>query len=176
MSSQNFRYNTRSNNRTHHGAKNEPTNAVAKKAAREQAIINRIVQQFTSRSRVDIDKWRKAITEAENDRYPKRTLWGDLIKDLDLDAHWSSQILIRRLSVMCKRFKVVDKTSRKELPEKTKQFQAPWFYYLMSTALDSKFFGTQTMEIVDLLQGNKKKDAIYKVPSSTSFQKAKKSC
>jgi phage gp29-like protein len=164
MSSQNFRYNTRSNNRTHHGAKNEPTNAVAKKAAREQAIINRIVQQFTSRSRVDIDKWRKAITEAENDRYPKRTLWGDLIKDLDLDAHWSSQILIRRLSVMCKRFKVVDKTSRKELPEKTKQFQAPWFYYLMRTALDAKFFGTQTMEIEDLLQGNKKKDALYKVP------------
>ncbi len=123
-----------------------PRNAADAKAAkltkRDQAVINKIVQQFTSRSRVDIDKWRAAIAEAENDRYPKRSKWADLVKDLDLDAHWSSQVLIRKLSVMRKKFLVRDKNTRKDIPEKTQLFQSPWFYYMMSTALDRNYFGT----------------------------------
>jgi SPP1 gp7 family putative phage head morphogenesis protein len=164
MRSQKFHTTPRKNIARSHGPKNASQQKGGKATVREQALISKIIQQFTSRSRVDIDKWRKAIAEAENDRYPKRDLWGQLIKDLDLDAHWSSQVLVRKLSVMRKPFKIVDKNSRKEIPEKTKMFQAPWFYYLMNTALDAKFFGTQVIEIEDLITGNQKQDAVYKIP------------
>jgi hypothetical protein len=164
MRSSIHRPNTGNKTGSHHGPRNASSSNKPKFSKRDQAIINKIVNQFTSRSRVDIDKWRAAIAEAENDRYPKRDKWGLIVKDLDIDAHWSSQVLIRKLSVMRKPFKIVEKKSRKELPEKTQLFKAPWFYYLMSTGLDAKFFGTQVVEIQDLLAGNQKKDAIYKIP------------
>jgi len=72
--------------------------------------------------------------------------------------------LIRRLSVLCRPFKVVDKKTRKEIPDKTQLFQAPWFYYLVTLALDAKFFGTKAVEIQDLMFGNYRKNAIWEIP------------
>jgi phage gp29-like protein len=164
MSKPKSRHDLRKNPAPRQGAINAPFNVSQKDAKRAGSIISKIVAQFTARSRVDIKKWRDAIAQAENDRYPKRELWAKLIKDLDLDAHWTSQITIRKLFVMAKPFMVVNKTTRKEIPERTRQFQEPWFYEIMSVALDAKFYGTQAVEIQDLIEGNKKWDAIYTIP------------
>lgn len=165
MSSGNFRGNTH----TKSGGRKSPLNVSKpfnpKDAKRAGAIINRIVQQFQARSRVDINKWRDAIKQAENDRYPKREQWGRLIKDLDLEAHWSSQVNIRKLFGMTRPFMVVNKKTRQPIPERTASFQAPWFYELMTVAWDAKFYGTQAIEIQDLLAGNMKWDAIYTIPT-----------
>jgi SPP1 gp7 family putative phage head morphogenesis protein len=162
-----------SKNRRHHPqplskgeGRNSPQNAANNLSRRDKGIINKIVLQFTSRVRIDIKTWRDAMAEAEQDRYPKRLKWARAVKDLDLDAHWSSQIMIRNLSVLRKRFKVVSKADGKELPEKTKIFQAPWFYHLMYTWLDAKSMGTQVMEIQDLVNGNYGKSALYKIPQN----------
>lgn len=165
MSSAKFRGNTHQKNGGHSGPKNAAKNFTAKDAKRAGAIINRIVQQFQERSRVDIKKWREAMAQAENDRYPKRNLWGRLIKDLDLDAHWSSQVSVRKLFGMSRPFMVVNKKTRAPIPERTAMFEAPWFYELMNTAWDAKFYGTQAAEIQDLFAGNMKWDAIYTIPA-----------
>lgn len=148
--------------------KHGPRNAASGKgkiSRRDLAIINRIVKEFKSRSRVDIDKWRSAIKEAEDDRYPKRVKWGEISKDLDLDNHWSSQVLIRNLAVLCREFRIVDKPTGKENEEKTKLFKAPWFYRYLFLSLSAKFFGTRVVEIQDLLFGNYTKDAIFLIPT-----------
>jgi SPP1 gp7 family putative phage head morphogenesis protein len=146
----------------------KPNNAAkggrANSKARDNKIIDKIMIQFVTRTRVEIDSWRRAISTAEDVYYPRRTPWADIVKDLDLDAHWSSQKLIRKLSVMCKPFKVVDKVTRKEIPERTRLFQSPWFYYLMDTRFEAKFSGTKAMEVQDLIQGNLKKSALYLIP------------
>jgi hypothetical protein len=164
MSSKNYRNNARKKE----GAVRTPLNASGvstdKSSKRNDAIISKIIAQFTSRTRVEMKSWRDAIAQAENDRYPKREKWAKLIKDLDLDAHWTSQVTLRKLSVLRKAFKVVNKATRDEIPERTRQLQSPWFYELMSTALDAKFYGSQCVEIQDLLEGNLKWNAIYTVP------------
>ena len=164
MTSQNSRYKGHQKTEPRRTQGNGPHNLSDKQAKRANAIISKIVQQFTARSRVDIKKWRDAMAQAENDRYPKRQLWAQLVKDLDLDAHWSSQVQIRKLFGISRPFMVVNKNTREPIPERTQLFQAPWFYELMTIAWDAKFFGTQAVEIQDLLQGNMKWDAIYTPP------------
>ena len=164
MTSRNSRYNGHKKAEPRRTQANGPANLTDKQAKRANAIISKIVQQFTARSRVDIKKWRDAMAQAENDRYPKRQLWGQLVKDLDLDAHWSSQLQIRKLFGISRPFMVVNKNTREPIPERTQMFQAPWFYELMTIAWDAKFYGTQAVEIEDLLQGNMKWDAIYAPP------------
>ena len=150
-------------NHSHRG----PRNAADKKGrltASDQRFINRIIKEFKSRSRVDIDAWRNCIKEAENDRYPKRVKWGVACKDLDIDAHWSSQVLLRKLAVLCKQFRIVTKGTSEENVEKTKLFKAPWFYKYLSIVMDAKLYGTQLVEIVELIFGIYTKDAIWQVP------------
>lgn len=166
MRSTNHRHNARKNGEPRKSQINGPHHLSDKQAKRANALINKIVQQFTARSRVDIKKWRDAQTQAENDRYPKREQWARLIKDLDLDAHWTSQMNIRLLFGMARPFMVVNKKTREPIPERTALFQAPWFYELMHVAWDAKFYGTQAIEIQDLIQGNQKWDAIYTIPMS----------
>lgn len=144
-----------------------PRNAAPQKqnlSKRDAALISKIVYQFQSRTRVDIDKWREAAAQAEQERYPRRTKWAGIVKDLDLDAHWTSQILIRSLSVLSKPFKVVDKKTREEILEKTQLFQAPWFYYLLTLRLHAHFTGTKAVEVQDLIEGNYRKNALYEIP------------
>ncbi len=176
MSSGKFRGNTRAKSEGRRSHLNGPQNNVAKDAKRAGAIINRIVQQFTSRSRVDIKKWRDAIAQAENDRYPKRNQWAELIKDLDLDAHWSSQVTIRKLFGMSRPFMVVNKKTREPIPERTAMFEAPWFYELMNASWDARFKGTQAVEIQDLLAGNLKWDAIYTIPQGHVIPERRQIC
>lgn len=131
---------------------------------RDKGVMSKIIAQFTSRTRIDIKAWRDALAEAEQDRYPKRVKWAKAVKDLDLDAHWTSQVLIRKLSVMRKPFIVRDKKTKKANPEKTSIFQAPWFYQLMKAGLDAKMYGTQVVEIQTLLAGDYSREAVYRVP------------
>jgi SPP1 gp7 family putative phage head morphogenesis protein len=131
---------------------------------RDKAIISRIVYQFTARSRADIKKWRDAIAQAEQDRSPRRTKWADMVRDLDLDAHWTSQTLITRVSLMRKRYYIRDKKSKQENPEKTAMVQAPWFYKILNIWMDADLFGTQVAEIQDLVFGNMTESAVFVFP------------
>jgi hypothetical protein len=176
MSSQKFRGNTRAKYQGRKSPLNAAGQNLSKDAKRAGAIINRIVQQFQERSRVDIKKWRDAIAQAENDRYPKRNQWARLLKDLDLEAHWTSQVNIRKLFGISRPFMVVNKKTREPIPERTSMFQAPWFYELMAVAWDSKFYGTQAVEIQDLLQGNLKWNAIYTIPQGHIIPERRQVC
>lgn len=152
---------------------NASTDKASKSGKRTDSIVSRIISQFTTQSRANIEGWRAAIAQAENDRYPKRELWAKLVKELDLDAHWSAQIQIRKSLLMMRRMEVIDKVTKKEIPEKSALFQQPWFKELVSIALDAKFFGTQAVEIQDLMSGNKKANAVFRIPMANLIPERK---
>jgi SPP1 gp7 family putative phage head morphogenesis protein len=145
-----------------------PVNASNQKngiSRRDQAVINKIITQFTSRSRVDIDKWREAIKSAEDIRYPKRDKWALIYKDLDLDNHWTAQVLIRKLSAISKEFRIVNKKTKQEDEVKTAFIKAPWFYSFLNIAFEAEFKGTRVVEIEGLPFGDMTEDAVYEVPT-----------
>lgn len=129
---------------------------------RDQAMINKIVAQFSSRSRIDIDKWREAIKQTENSRMPRRTKHHDMARDLTLDLHLHSQTQVRELRMMCRKFRVVDKNTGKEIPEKTKLLEAPWLYQLMALDAKSVITGTLIVEIDQVIDD--KVTEIFEIP------------
>ncbi|MDR2385704.1 MAG: DUF935 domain-containing protein [Tannerella sp.] len=100
-------------------------------------IILKIAQEFQDRSRKDIQKWRQAITAAEDPENPRWYLMQDLIDDIVTDAHLSSVIGIRKASTLNHRFYVTDKNSHEQLDEQTQLLEKKWFYDFLDAALDA---------------------------------------
>lgn len=100
-------------------------------------IILKIAQEFQDRSRKDIQKWRQAITAAENPENPRWYLMQDLIDDIITDAHLSSVIGIRKASTLNHRFYVIDKTGNGQLEEQTQLLEKRWFFDFLDCMLDA---------------------------------------
>lgn len=103
--------------------------ATAKKS--DEAIIKSIVAEFQDRTRKDIQKWRKAMTAAENPNEPRWAAMQDLIDDMIIDGHVESVLLIRSAATLNHRFYVKDSTTGKKLEEQTKLLQKQWFYQFL---------------------------------------------
>jgi SPP1 gp7 family putative phage head morphogenesis protein len=126
----------------------------------DQQLITKLVQQFTDRSRKDIDKWREAIRLNEDIERPRRDKLMEIYTDIELDAHLSSQMQIRKFSVLSKKFKVIDRETGKEDVDRTRLLQTPWFYKFCSEALDTRFYGTTLFEFGDIVEGEFKEGHI----------------
>lgn len=121
-----------------------------KVSRRDQQIIGKIVKTFVDRSRKDIDSWRNAVKLAEHPEKPRRAKLQDLYHDLKSDGHLIAQRQIRKLAVLSKKFRIVNKATGEEDPDKTRLFQTPWFYKFMDKALDTVMLGTTVIEFGDL--------------------------
>ncbi len=97
------------------------------------------------RTRQDIGKWRDALNRAEAVFYPERTALLNCYADTMLDAHLSSVLATRKINVLGRPFKVVDKAG-KENPALTRLLRRPWFRQACEYALESKFWGHSLME------------------------------
>ena len=100
-------------------------------------IILKIAQEFQDRSRKNIQKWRQAITAAEDPENPRWYLMQDLIDDIITDAHLSSVIALRKASTLNHRFYVIDRNSGEQLDEQTQLLEKKWFYDFLEAALDA---------------------------------------
>ncbi|MDR2806249.1 MAG: DUF935 domain-containing protein [Dysgonamonadaceae bacterium] len=100
-------------------------------------IILKIAQEVQDRGRKDIQKWRQAITAAEDPEDPRWYLMQDLIDDIVTDAHLSSVIGIRKASTLNHRFYVTDRNSHEQLDEQTQALEKKWFYDFLDAALDA---------------------------------------
>ncbi|MEL3904456.1 MAG: DUF935 family protein [Treponemataceae bacterium] len=100
-------------------------------------ILVQIIREYQDRNRKDIDKWRQAITSAENIDDPRWFLLQDLYSDI-IDAHLSSVMEIRTAATMNHRFYITDK-SGKQLDEQTDFFNDQWFYEFLNEVFEATF-------------------------------------
>lgn len=111
-------------------------------------IFTKIVQDFKDRNRKDIQDWRQAIQMAELPEKPMRNALINLIDNLLTDAHISSQIELRKAATLNATYQLVDdKGGQHEL---TSLFTQPWFYHMVSDALDTPFLGHSLFEFSEV--------------------------
>lgn len=103
----------------------------------DQAIINTIVAEFQDRTRKDIQKWRKAMTAAENPTEPRWAAMQDLIDDMIIDGHVESVLVIRASATMNNRSYVKDIATGKRLDEQSEFLEKQWFYQFLEACFNA---------------------------------------
>lgn len=122
------------------------------KARPEDANMRRYIQkpqQQIYRIRQDIQKWRTAITSAENIFNPQRYTLYQVYQDVVLDAHLTAAMQQRKNLTLGRNFKVVGKDG-KENEEKTKLIKKKWFRDFLDLSLDSLFWGHSLIQFDSL--------------------------
>jgi len=125
--------------------KSEARTAVTKK---EKTVITQLVQEFKDITRVNIDKWRQALSAIENAETPRWFLLQDLYDNLEADGHYKSLRALRKAAVLSKNF-MIREADGNENPEKTKMLRKKWFFDLMRHFLDNIYKGYTVLELVD---------------------------
>lgn len=105
-----------------------------------------IVPKAIARTRSDVLVWKNALASAENIDHPKMFPYYNLVKDMMLDAHLSSQIQNRKLKTLSADF-VIKKTNGEKHQELTDLLQKSfWFSSVIEHILDSIYFGYTLIE------------------------------
>ena len=81
-----------------------------------------IVPKAMARTRADVLTWKSALSMAENIDNPKLYPYYNLVKDMLLDAHTTSQIKNRKLKTLSANFSI-KKANGEIHPELTSQLQ-----------------------------------------------------
>ena len=117
--------------------------------AKDSVIISQLAKEFTDRSRADIKKWRDGITAAENPEDPRWALLQDLIENLSTDGHLMSCVQIRKAATLSNRFYIKDRSTGKEVEEKTELLATEWFHRMISDLLDAIYRAYTVLELAD---------------------------
>lgn len=110
-----------------------------------QGLMDQTYAVQVKRLRQDVGKWRAALDRAENVYYPDRTQLLNIYADLVLDLHLTSVMETRKINVLSRPFKLVDKAG-KENVELTKLLKKPWFRKFAGHALDKIYYGYSLLE------------------------------
>ena len=106
-----------------------------------------IVPKAMARTRADVLTWKSALSMAENIENPKLYPYYNLVKDMLLDAHITSQIKNRKLKTLSANFSI-KKANGETHTELTSQLQrSVWFGEIISHILDSEYFGYTLIEL-----------------------------
>jgi hypothetical protein len=105
-----------------------------------------IVPKAMARTRADVLTWKNAMAMAENVENPKMFPYYNLVKDMLLDAHTTSQITNRKYKTTSANFSI-QKANGETHQELTKALQKSfWFNEIISHILDSEYFGYTLIE------------------------------
>lgn len=106
-----------------------------------------IVPKAMARTRADVLTWKSALAIAENIDNPKLYPYYNLVKDMLLDAHITSQIKNRKLKTLSANFSI-KKANGETHTELTSQLQkSVWFGDIIGHILDSEYFGYTLIEL-----------------------------
>ena len=106
-----------------------------------------IVPKAMARTRADVLIWKSALAMAENIDNPKLYPYYNLVKDMLLDAHTTSQIKNRKLKTLSANFSI-KKANGETHAELTSQLQkSVWFGDIIGHILDSEYFGYTLIEL-----------------------------
>lgn len=105
-----------------------------------------IVPKAMARTRADVLTWKSALAMAENIDNPKLYPYYNLVKDMLLDAHTTSQIKNRKLKTLSANFSI-KKANGETHTELTSLLQkSVWFGDIIGYILDSEYFGYTLIE------------------------------
>jgi len=124
---------------------------VANKETPRPIIFKNIIQYEVQlqRTRQNIQKWRTAITAAENPQNPIRYNLLQIYRDAVLDAQIAACWMQRKNMIMGLEFEVVKDDVKDE--ELSKICNSKWFYDFMSLALDSVMWGFSLVQFDSLI-------------------------
>nr|DAK88792.1 MAG TPA: portal [Caudoviricetes sp.] len=106
-----------------------------------------VVPKAMARTRADVLTWKSALAMAENIDNPKLYPYYNLVKDMLLDAHTTSQIKNRKLKTLSANFSI-QKANGETHTELTSQLQkSVWFGEIIGHILDSEYFGYTLIEL-----------------------------
>ena len=105
-----------------------------------------IIPKAMARTKADVLTWKNAIAMASNIESPKTFPYYNLLEDMMLDAHTTSQIQNRKLKTVSSNFTIKNHTgeTHQELTDKLQK--SVWFNEIISYILDSIFFGYTLVE------------------------------
>lgn len=118
---------------------------------RAKSLIVDLVKMTQLLTKKDIAKWRQAWQMAITVENPKRNFLYDIYDDNMMDNHLLGAIRNRKLKVIGKPFKIVDKKSGEENPELTQLLKKRWFKKLLSLSLDSIYWGHSLIQLGDVV-------------------------
>jgi len=134
--------------------RNHPNAFPLNKAEQEKikGILIDLVKMTQNLTKQDINTWRMAWQRAIFVQNPKRLELLRHYRDALIDLHLTGCILQRKLSVMQKVFKIVDKATGEEDVEKTKLFKKRWFRHFSMYVLDTPLFGHSLIQLGDVIK------------------------
>ena len=113
------------------------------------SIFSSIIAGFKDRTRADIQKWRSALTVAQNPANPRSYPLQDLYDNLESDGHFLAQKELRKTATSGYGFSIIDIKTGEVNQEKTDFFCGEWFFDFLDYALDSIFKGFTLIELTD---------------------------
>lgn len=114
----------------------------------KETIIKTIVAEFQDRTRKDIQKWRKAMTAAENPTEPRWAAMQDLIDDMIIDGHVESVLLIRASATLNNRTYVKDIATGKKLDEQSEMLEKQWFYQFLEACFNALIHKYNVVQLI----------------------------
>lgn len=105
-----------------------------------------IVPKAMARTRADVMVWKNALAMAENVDNPKLFPYYNLVKDMTLDAHLTSQMQNRKLKTISANF-VLQNINGETHQKLTDELQkSVWFNQIIEHILDSVYYGYTLIE------------------------------
>lgn len=101
------------------------------------------------RIRQDVDTWREAVREAENAWYPQRVRMQQMFNDTIQNGHVFACYEKRKELTLLRQYHLVDALGN--VNEKASEvINEQWFYDMVSSILDAKFYGYNLLRIGDI--------------------------
>lgn len=105
-----------------------------------------IIPKAMARTKADVLTWKNAIAMASNIESPKTFPYYNLLEDMMLDAHTTSQIQNRKLKTVSSNFTIKNHTGEANTELTDLLQKSVWFNEIISYILDSIFFGYTLIE------------------------------
>ena len=110
------------------------------------SIMSAVIRQAASQTRKDIDDWKQAKRSAENPDRPNRKKLMEIYLDAVIDGHLKAQMNNRIMRVTNKKFKIINRKTKQEDPEKTDMLLTKWFKDFRWHAQEAIFWGFSLIE------------------------------
>lgn len=119
---------------------------------RTDSYGSKIAPKAQSITRRDIASWQSALKSASNTDNPRRAKLQNIYTDIMLDAHLTSQIELRRQSLLATPF-VIKRNNETDSEITTLLSGLQWVRQLNTIAFDSALYGTSVVEFVTDTEG-----------------------
>lgn len=119
----------------------------SRKSANTLQPTRSIVPKAMAKVKADVLVWKNAVAMAQNIESPKTFPYYNLVQDMMLDAHTTSQIQNRKLKTIAANF-IIKKANGEANDELTAQLQSSvWLNEIISHILDAEFLGYTLLEL-----------------------------